>query len=108
VVLNESAAHGFFGNANAIGQRVRDDKRVYEVVGVVHDLNNGLWISRSVVYLPLTLRNSARPPVDGMTIMVRSDAGMDALSAIRHEIALMDPNLNIFSVRTLSEYLDLS
>jgi len=39
-VLNESAARGFFGNGNAIGKRVRDDKRPYEVVGVVRDLNS--------------------------------------------------------------------
>jgi ABC-type antimicrobial peptide transport system permease subunit len=43
-----------------------------------------------------------------MTIMVRSDAGTDALSDIRREIAFIDPNLNIFNVQTLSDYLDLS
>jgi len=43
-----------------------------------------------------------------MIIMVRSDAGADALSAIRNEIAFIDPNLNIFDVQTLSAYLDRS
>ena len=42
VVLNESAERRFFGNGNAIGKRVRDDKQSYEVVGVVRDLKNGL------------------------------------------------------------------
>jgi len=106
-ILNESAARRFFGNGNAIGERVRDDKQSYEVVGVVHDLRNGSGISRSVIYLPLTRRNFARPPADGMTVMARSDAGTDALSGIRREIAFIDPNLVIFNVRTLSEYLDL-
>jgi ABC-type antimicrobial peptide transport system permease subunit len=107
-VLDEKAARGFFGNGNAIGARIRDDKQSYEVVGVVHDLGNGIGISQSVVYLPLTQRNFARPPADGMTIMVRSDAGTDALSAIRREIAFIDPNLTIFHVQTLSDYLELS
>jgi macrolide transport system ATP-binding/permease protein len=107
-VLNESAARGFFGNGNAIGERVRDDKQPYEIVGVVHDLRNGLGISQSIVYLPLTQRNFARPPADGMTIMVRSDAGMDALSGIRREIAYINPKLTIFNVQTLSEFLDRS
>jgi hypothetical protein len=31
VVLNTSAARGFFSNRNAIGKRIRDDKRSYEV-----------------------------------------------------------------------------
>src|SRR5215470_8102836 len=108
VVLNEKAAREFFGNGNAIGQRIRDDKQSYEVVGLVHDLGNGIGISQSIIYLPLTQRNFARPPADGMTIMVRSDAGTDALSGIRREIAFIDPNLNIFNVQTLSDYLDLS
>ena len=111
-VLNESAARGFFGNGNAIGELFRDDKQSYEVVGVVRDLRNDIGISRSVIYIPLTRRNFARPPADGMTIMVRPDAGMDAgtdaLSGIRREIASIDPDLAIFNVRTLSEYLELS
>jgi hypothetical protein len=108
VVLNESAARGFFGNGSAIGKRVRDDQRSYEVVGVVRDLKNGVGISQSLIYLPLTQRNFARPPADGMTIMVRSDVGTDVLSAIRQQIAVLDPNLNIFNVRTLSDHLELS
>ena len=111
-VLNESAARGFFGNGNAIGELFRDDKQSYEVVGVVHDLRNDFGISRSVIYIPLTRRNFARPPANGMTIMVRPEAGMDAgtdaLSGIRREIASIDPDLAIFNVRTLSEYLELS
>jgi len=107
-VLNESAARGFFGNGNAIGERVRDDKRSYEVIGVVHDLRNGIGVNQSKIYLPLTQRNFARPPADGITIMVRSDAGMDALSGIRREIAFIDPNLAIFNARTLSDFLEQS
>ena len=73
-VLNESAARGFFGNGNAIGERVRDDKRSYEVIGVVHDLRNGIGgLTNLKIYLLLTQPQFARPPADGMTIMVRSD-----------------------------------
>jgi predicted permease len=107
-ILNESAARGFFGSGNAVGERVRDDNQSYEVVGVVRDLRNDIEISRSVIYLPLTQRNLARPPADGMTIMVRSDGETDALSGIRREIASIDPNLVIFNVRTLSDYLERS
>jgi predicted permease len=108
VVLNESAAHGFFRDGNAIGKRVRDDKQSYEVVGIVHDLKDVNGLSQSIIYLPLTPRNFARPPAGGMTVLVRSDAGADALSAIRNEIALLDPNLNIFGIQTLGAYLDRS
>jgi ABC-type antimicrobial peptide transport system permease subunit len=43
-----------------------------------------------------------------MTIMVRSDAGADALSGVRREIAFIDPKLNIFNMRTLSDFLEQS
>jgi predicted permease len=112
VVLNETAARGFFGNGNALGKHVRDEKYSYEVVGVVRNLKNGIGINQSVIYLPLTPRDFVRTPADGITIMVRSDAGPaagpDALSGIRNEIAAIDPNLNLFHVQTLSEYLDRS
>jgi hypothetical protein len=104
-VLNETAARGFFGNENALGKRIRDEKQSYEVVGVIHNLKNGMGIAQAVMYLPLTPRDFTRPPVDGITIMVRSDAGPDALTAIRNEIALLDPHLNLFHVETLAPAL---
>jgi macrolide transport system ATP-binding/permease protein len=108
VVLNETAASGFFGNGNALGKRLKDDKQSYEVVGVIRNLKNGMGRSQSVVYLPLTPKDFRRPPADGITIMVQSDAGPDALRGIRNEIASIEPHLNIFHVETLSEYLDRS
>src|SRR5260370_3219443 len=107
-VLNESAARGFFGSGNAIGKRLRDDKQSFEVVGVVRDLKDVEGFSQSTIYLPLTSRDFARPPASGITVLVRSDAGTDALSAIRNEIASIDPNLNSFHVQTLGTYLDRS
>jgi putative ABC transport system permease protein len=108
IMLNESAANGFFGNRNAIGQHVRDHKQSYEVVGVVHDLKNGVGVGLSIIYLPLTRRNFARPPADGMTIMVRSNAGTDVLSDIRRQMAAIDPTLNILNVSTLGDFLATS
>lgn len=107
-ILNESAARGFFGGGKAIGKRLRDDQQSYEVVGVVGDLKDGMGINQSIIYLPLTESNFDHPPADGVTIIVRSDAGWDALDGIRREIAAIDPKLNVFNVRTLGEYLDLT
>jgi ABC-type antimicrobial peptide transport system permease subunit len=107
-VLNATAERKLFGCENAIGKRVKDGKRSYEVVGVVGDLKNGIGMSQSMVYLPLTPRDFARPPAGGITVLVRSDAGPDGLSSIRNEIAVIDPNLNIFDVQSLSDYLERS
>ncbi len=108
VVLNETAEHKLFGTENALGRRLRDDKQTYDVVGLVRDLKNGTGTNQSMIYLPLTPRDFARPPAGGMTVMVRSDAGPDALNEIRKEIGFIDPNLNVFNVQTLGEFLDRS
>ncbi|MFZ0970287.1 MAG: FtsX-like permease family protein, partial [Candidatus Acidiferrales bacterium] len=107
-VMNETAAQKLFGIENAVGKRVRDSNQSYEVIGVVRDLKTGFGTMQSVMYLPLTSRDFARPPAGGITILARSDAGNDALTAVRNEIASIDPNLTIFNVRTFSEYLDSS
>jgi predicted permease len=108
VVLNEKAARGLFGNGNAIGKHVRDDKQSYEVIGVVHDLKDGSGITQRILYAPLTRRDFERPPASGITVIVRSDGGPDALSGIRNTIASIDPNLSLFDVQTLSAYLEFS
>jgi predicted permease len=110
VVLSASAARGLFGNGNAIGRRVTEDERSYEVVGVARDLMTGIADGNfaSVMYLPLTGRDFSMPPPGGITIMVRSDAGRDLLRVMRREIASTDPDLSVFDVQTLGEYLEMS
>jgi ABC-type antimicrobial peptide transport system permease subunit len=108
VVLNETAVRRLFGNESAIGKHLKDEKQSYEVVGLVRDLKAGMSITQSIVYLPLTARDFARPPAGGITLMVRADAGAEALSGIRREIGFVDPNLNIFHEQSLSEYLERS
>ncbi len=108
VVLNESAARTFFGPGNALGKHIRQDRQSYEIVGVVRDSKSGVSEGQLVAYLPLTQQQFAHPPADGMTVMVRSDAGTDTMGRIRKEIASIDPNLNVFNTRTLSDYLQVS
>jgi predicted permease len=108
VILNETAARGFFGSGNALGKRVRGDQQSYEVVGVVRNLKNGMGLSQSVMYLPLTPRDFRRSPADGITMMVRSDAGPRALGDLANEIASIDPHVNLVHAQTLRDYLDRS
>ena len=107
-VLNERAARGFFANGNVIGKRVWDGEQSYEVIGVVPDLKDGSGIRQRIVYVPLTRRDFARPPAGGISILVRSEPGRNALSGTRSVIASIDPNLTLINVQTLSEYLELS
>jgi len=107
-LLNETAKQKLFGKEGAIGKRVRDEKQSYEVVGVVRDMKDVEGITVPTMYLPLTARDFARPRASGITILLRSDAGRDALDAIRREIEFLDPTLNVFRVQTLGDYLEQS
>jgi macrolide transport system ATP-binding/permease protein len=108
VVLNERAARGFFGDRPVIGQRLRHDAQSYEVVGVVHNLTNGLEIHQSIMYLPLTARNIARPSASGTTILIRSDRRDETLDDIKTTIASSHPDLSVFNTMTLSQHLERS
>ena len=108
IILNESAARGFFGSGNALGKRLRDDRQSYEVVGVTRDSKDGSGISQAIYYAPLTGLDFARPAAGGITILVRSNTRVDAPSGIRNVIASVDPNLTILNDQTLSEYLERS
>jgi macrolide transport system ATP-binding/permease protein len=108
VILNESAERKLFGNESALGKLVRDEKQSYEVTGVVRDLKDGIGIRQAILYLPLTHHELERPPAAGLTILVRSSAGADALGGIRKELAVIDPNLSVFRVQTLAHNLDQS
>ncbi len=107
-VLNESAGRKLFGDQIAIGKHVRDGKRSFEVVGLIHDMADVEGFTQSIIYLPMTQRGFEHPTAGGITILARSDSGGDALDAIRKEISFVDPDLNIFNVQTFSAYLDRS
>jgi len=108
VIVSEKAARGFFGSASAIGKRMRDASQSYEVVGVVPDLKDVDGFTPATLYRPLTSRDFARPPAGGITILVRADARADALQEVENEIALLDPNLNVFHAQTFADYLERS
>ncbi len=110
-ILSEVAAATMFGSADPIGRRIMNDNESFEVVGVVPDIQGEVLGAKPfpVVFVPLTKRVYTRPPSGGMTLMVRASApGGDAINEIRHEIAAIDPNLSVFNVRTMNEYLEQS
>lgn len=107
-IVNETAAHELFANSDPMGRRIENATQAYEVVGIVRDMKNGLLGSNrnAYIYSPITRKEYVRPPSGGFTLMVRADAGTDALAGIRREIAAIDPNLSVFNVRTLREHID--
>ena len=107
MVLNEKAAHALLGEDKTIGKHLRGDRRAYEVVGVVPDMKDASGTTRPIAYLPLTRHDFAQPPGGGITIIARGHSAEGALGGVRSVVASMDPNLTLFNVQSLSEYLVL-
>lgn len=108
LILNQKSAHTFFTDGNAVGKRLHDRNRAYEVVGVVSDTKDAAGMTQPLVFLPVTEHDFLQPPAGGITIIARSNSATDALNAVSRAVASLDPNLTPFNVETLSEYLDLS
>jgi predicted permease len=108
VVLNEKSARALFPGGNALGQRIRDTRHEFEVIGIVHNLKDGMGMTQPIAYLPLTEHDFAQPPAGGITIIARSHSAADALLAVKGVIASMDPTLTVFNVETLGEFLESS
>ena len=114
LVINQTAAHEFFGAAEPMGRRISDASQAYEVIGVVKDLpapmsdrgdTEGV-LALPVIYVPLSGADMQRSAIDGIVVMVRSDRGADAVQGVRRELASIDPNIAVFHVHTLASQID--
>jgi ABC-type lipoprotein release transport system permease subunit len=83
-------------------------RRLCEVVGVAGDVAEDLVASKKhpVVYFPLEAGDYAQPSLRGMTLMLRAAPGADAVSAVRREIAAIDPSITPFNARSMIEQID--
>lgn len=109
-IVSGIAAEAMFGTTDPVGRRIVWENQTYIVAGVAPELSGHVMGTKPppAVFVPLSKRAYSRPPGGGMTLMVRAGAGQDALNEIRHEIAAIDPNLTVFNVRTMGEFLDQS
>ncbi|HVH72119.1 MAG TPA: FtsX-like permease family protein, partial [Candidatus Dormibacteraeota bacterium] len=120
IVVDEAAVRYFWPDEDPIGRRVAfefrgqaitDPQPIWrKVVGVVRTVRHYDLTSpntRLQVYVPY-----AQPPfwyatLPAMALMVRTATSPETLvSAVRHEVASLDPALPVFSVRTMREYVD--
>ncbi|HVF21565.1 MAG TPA: ABC transporter permease, partial [Pyrinomonadaceae bacterium] len=113
-IITEEFARQHFPNEDPIGKRIHpgistiegDDSRMREIVGVVGDIRNrGLDTpSTPAYYLPQT-----QVPFSQMVMVVKTTGDPHSLiSGVTKEVAAMDPDLPLFGVKTMEEYLSAS
>jgi len=129
IVVSEALARTVWGNGDPIGSRLslasrndvafglmggsafdyraasRDDS--CEVIGIAADvLETPVERPGPAVYLPMTEKDFARPPFQGITLAVRTAPGLDTASIVRAQIAGIDDNLTTFNARTMPDWIE--
>ncbi len=112
VVINQTAARRYWGEANPIGQRLTLDEagnaapHWFTVVGVVGDeRHNQLEVEpRPLLYFTMAQSRSGFGFDWGLDIVIKTQTEPLALSsAVRRQVLALNPNLPVFNVNSLEE-----
>jgi predicted permease len=109
-VINETAAHDYFGDTNPLGRRIGipgwvGDPSWLEIVGVVKDARQSdlRQAPTAMAYVPLF--QSSVPA--GVTFEIRTIGNPASITtAVLHAFAQIDSRLPVFHIRTLREQVD--
>ena len=109
-IINEALARRHFPNQNPIGRRINpsfgvDDRGILfrEIIGVVGDVRHSSLREEAG---PESYVAHAQAPFNTITVVARAGNDPRALTAaVRGEVRTLDPDLPVFAVRTLEEYL---
>lgn len=112
VIVNQSFAQKYFPNENVIGKHItpgasnHGDPQPREIVGVVGNVKSRRLDSDIVpeYYIP-----SAQLNFGSMTVCVRTSVDPHSLtSSVRNIVTSMDPDLPLYDIKTMEEYLAVS
>jgi len=110
IIVNQAFAKKYFPDEDPVGKRIKpgisvadEEEPMREIVGVVNDVRNRNLSSELRVgyFVPAT-----QIPFNQMTMLVRTNSDPRGLiSAIRSEVQGMDPEVPVFNVKTMDEYI---
>jgi predicted permease len=81
--------------------------RTYEVIGVAGDVAEGLVVRQPhpAVYFPLRPADYDRPSLEGVTLIVRTIPGTDALSAVERQITTLSGTVTPFNAMSMQDHI---
>jgi len=132
VIVSEAFVHRLWNGENPIGQRIEigyaeivapkalpgafdyraevttESRNTYEVIGVAGDVAEGLIVRKPhpAIYFPLRPATYDRPSLEGVTIILRSVPGTDAVSVIEREAAAIDAGVTPFNALSMQEHIE--
>jgi predicted permease len=104
-IVNEEFVNRFIEQAEPIGRHVQARDRNYTIVGVVRNSVYDSFGEKPPPMMYLSLRD--RPIWSGeIHIRSRIDSALTLASDLRRIVRELDPTLNVYDVRTMSEHLE--
>jgi putative ABC transport system permease protein len=112
VIINQAFAHKYFANEDPLGKHMTPGAsnsgkaQPREIVGVVANVKNRNLEAEELpgYYVPSTQLNFG-----SMAVCLRTSVDPHSLtSAVRNVVASMDPDLPLYDVKTMEEYLSAS
>jgi predicted permease len=107
-IVNQTFVKQFFGDKNAIGQRVTGTGATYEIVGVVKNSRSRTLgeALRPILYRSLAQDIGRDPDFRGVSLVVQTQGSPAAMeTAVRNQIHALDPAMAIFNAETMEEHL---
>jgi predicted permease len=108
VVVNETMAARAWPDSDPIGQRIELGDDTWEVIGVVADIRSAFPLAPTLpaVYQPVTPGGFAYPTKNGVTIAVRTLAGVDGPTVLWNGVRSIAPGLTVVEIRPLTREVD--
>ncbi|MBI1356885.1 MAG: FtsX-like permease family protein [Acidobacteria bacterium] len=105
-ILNHTAAEELFGDADPLGKAIRQDERVYEVVGVVQYGAPAVFSEKAAPLMlqPLTMSDLRRTPAMGLTVLVRGRGGI-LPADLPGRVERIDGRLTVFRATSFADQL---
>jgi putative ABC transport system permease protein len=114
VIISEEFARQYFPNEDPLGKRMQPGINTFEgekstfreIIGVVADIRSRALNTppQPAYYVPQT-----QVPFSQMTVVIKTlNDPRSVISAATKEVAAMDPDVPLFSVKTMREYLSAS
>jgi len=107
-LIDEALARKLFPNSDAVGKRIRRGPREFGVIGIAREAKARTIgeTSAGVVYTDLDQSLDEISGMMGITLVVKTRGRAGSLtSAVRNQIASLDPNLAVFRTETMEDHV---
>jgi predicted permease len=107
-VINETMAQRAWPGSDPVGQPLKIGDETWEVVGVVADIRSAFPLAPTLpaVYRPVTPDGFASPSKNGVTLVVRTQPGVDASTLLPDHVRSTAPDLTVVEIKPLTREVD--